>query len=233
MRKGRRGRSGSEVPPAPAAGSGAERSGRPLVAGGAAGEGGAGTAAAGGLGGGDGTAAPGGGALGACQRAAEPGRLSPSRGSGRGGAAGARQDGGSVSVVGTGGTGLWRAAVRACPGRQVVAGRGAAGPVPAPGLPLSAGRWETRGCPVAPFLLPGKGEGLRAKGRTGAAAPRAVLRPQGLRWRVGAGRFRTGGVEFASALEATDTEPKRGGRGQGAPLLAFKKSLPSLSVSWA
>lgn len=61
MRKGRRGRSGSEVPPAPAAGSGAERSGRPLVAGGAAGEGGAGTAAAGGLGGGDGTAAPGGG----------------------------------------------------------------------------------------------------------------------------------------------------------------------------
>lgn len=166
------------------------------MAGGAAGEGGAGAAAAGDGGGGS----TGRGTLGACQCAAQAAALWPLRGSGRGGASGARQDGGSVTVVGTGGSGLWRAAWRASPGRQVVAGRGSAGPVRA-----SAGRREARGYLVTPFLLPGKGEGLRAKGRAVAAAPRAVLRPQGLRCWAGGG---TGGVNSVSALEVTEAEQK-------------------------
>lgn len=194
MRKGRRGWSGSEVPPVPAARSGAERPAvlwwpvaRPVR--GALVQPRLGKGAA---------AAPERGTLGACQCAAEPAGLWPLRGSGRGGASGARQDGGSVSVVGTGGSGLWRVALRASPGRQVVGGRGSASPVGA-----SAGRRETRGYLVTPFLLPSKGEGLPAKGRTVAAAPRAVLRPQGLRWRAGGG---TGGVKSVSALG--DTEPE-------------------------
>lgn len=108
-------------------------------------------------------------------------------------------------------------------------------------LPRAAGGsgvgvcWPGAGCGADPrpgageavwrplSLLPGRGEGLRAKGRPGAAASRAVLllRPPGLSGRVGTGVFRTGGLKSVSALEVP-TPSRREGTGQKTLLLDFK-----------
>lgn len=140
MRKGRRGRSGSEVPPAPAAGSGAGGSWRGRW-------GGAGSAAG-----------RVGGTAGGCRYAEEPARLSLSRVSSCGGAAGARQDGGSVSAAGAGqveGRGLL-ARCRLL-GRPLLPGRGAGRP--GPGCVVGGGR---RSVPLSALRLPAWGWG---KGR--------------------------------------------------------------------